>query len=327
MLLSHIRKGCRYRRGNKIGCNNEKSIEDGKKELISTSILFNLIALNNSGQTKPNWSIIQKRIRRYPQDAMYKDPVSRRTPFLILLQLVLQHSYCKHSLATLKVILEAHPAALYEQDIDGRNALHYLAQYSNSGSSKIFDLLLIKERCWNKDESEIQLLFAEIMEHIPDSLISDHILSFINNPALTKDCFGNTPLHLLCMNPSSSISMIQNVLALNFNAASATNGLGRTPLHCLCLFNANARTTRPILDAAPENVLLVDSSGNLPLHYAAGIPEFQGICIEKKNSFARYFLDTIKLLLDIYPDAAMSKNKEGKVPLHYGKVILLLQLV
>ena len=298
-----------------------------------SSALLDLITTKILAQARMNWHGIQQHIIRFPNDAMYKDICTHRTPFLILLRHVLHHKFTKTSVSTLKILLQMHPEAFVERDGYGRGPLHYLALECKDKIDIIFSALQVQDRCWTKNISEIQSILLNTINCLPAYIITDVIMQFVGNPSLDQDNDGNTPLHLACLNSSTNIFSLRSYLSLSFNAVRVTDDFGRTPLHCLCFMNMDVILMKEIFKTASDTLCMADSYGNLPLHYASELshvyPPFSKRIFPskgEKKSLQNYF-DSMSILINMYPDAVMAANFEGKIPLHYGKCVGLFENV
>ena len=80
-----------------------------------------------------------------------------------------------------------------------------------------------------------------------------------------------TALHFAAAGHSAGKSLIQRLLTLNPDAASASDGTGRRPLHLACTVGRSwiDGGTKAIFDADPLMALAADEDGFLPFHAAA----------------------------------------------------------
>ena len=111
-----------------------------------------------------------------------------------------------------------------------------------------------------------------------------------------------TPLHEAAWN-SSSVAVVQALLAEYPEAASATNKNGYTPLHCAVRRQRSLAVVQALLAANPEAAMARDRGGWLPLHYAA-----------RYRSSVVTSMGVARALLAANPEAALVTDGRGVTP-------------
>jgi hypothetical protein len=112
-----------------------------------------------------------------------------------------------------------------------------------------------------------------------------------------------TPLHEAAWN-SSSVAVVQKLLAAYPEAASATNKNGYTPLHVAVRRNRSLAVVQALLAANPEAAMAKDRGGWLPLHYAARYR--QSVAVAQALLAANF--------LAANPEAALVTDGRGDTP-------------
>ena len=118
---------------------------------------------------------------------------------------------------------------------------------------------------------------------------------------------GNFPLHILCCNPRTPVSLINILLELYEEAIRQPGQYGYLPLHYACAAGVGPDTISRLLEVYPAAARCRDEiNGSLPLHLAAkhGAPE-----------------EALMDVLCVYPEGSFMKDQTGKTPLDYGKLL------
>lgn len=125
-----------------------------------------------------------------------------------------------------------------------------------------------------------------------------------------------SPLHIAAMKYAPS-NIVDAILERNSDWCIATDSYGRTPLHILCLCVTNSITNRlaedrrdnidhlvrSVLDRHPEAASMVDRKGNTPLHRIA--------CWQSQSLYI-LSRDIARSLLEAQPAAATKVNRAGR---------------
>ncbi|KOO34756.1 hypothetical protein Ctob_016300, partial [Chrysochromulina tobinii] len=119
--------------------------------------------------------------------------------------------------------------------------------------------------------------------------------------ATTED--GNTPLHVAAYN-SSSVAVVQALLAAYPEAAKATDKDGYTPLHWAAACSSSVAVVQALLAAYPEAAMATNTEGWTSLHCAA---------------FHNSSVAVVQALLAAYPEAAMATDVGGDTPAEIAK--------
>jgi hypothetical protein len=123
--------------------------------------------------------------------------------------------------------------------------------------------------------------------------------------ARARDETGWLPLHKAA-EYSSSVAVVQALLAANPEAAKATNNRGGfTPLHYAARSSISVAVVQALLAANPEAAKATDKYGSTPLHLAAG------------NNSLVAVVAVVQMLLAANPETAKARTtNNGRLPLH-----------
>uniref|UniRef100_A0A7S2EJM5 Uncharacterized protein n=1 Tax=Ditylum brightwellii TaxID=49249 RepID=A0A7S2EJM5_9STRA len=200
-------------------------------------------------------------------------------------------------------LYDFYPMALGETTRAGHTALHIACQHGAPAPDVVFLLRHCPSHAKSKSKETWSTPIHLACSTKRGACVEVIRALAIQNPAAfaEQDRRGNTPLHLACLNRSSSPEVIRSIVAHRRAALETTNLNGMTPLHAACLSNQSFSAAKTIAKKYPEAAIQIDSHGNVPAHYASS-----------HGSSAS--LSLVRTLLEVDPQSAIMKNRHGHTP-------------
>ena len=154
------------------------------------------------------------------------------------------------------------------------------------------------DACGNVNVTEAMIRY--LIEYFPNA---PRVVSVYGDADM--EFWGETPLHLACMNSSTSLQIIQLLIEAAPDCDRYEGSDGNLPIHDLChnyIKKAEIEMLMVLFDKYPESIRYTDAYGTLPLHNAA---------CERSTEFCRR-------LVELYPESERIGSGDGSLPLHHA---------
>ena len=152
-------------------------------------------------------------------------------------------------------------------------------------------------------------LVVRLLEAMPVDLLQKVLQS--------RDCAGNTPLHLACANnQDSDFEVIKNLLLYLPEALELSNDQLDTPLHLLVASPSFSKFNVNIDKEVAAEEALVSMLSVAP--HLARVPNLSGLTLLHVGLACGAYERVLVQLLKHAPEVASSRDENGMLPLHYA---------